>query len=127
MPVTAPHPTLKKYVATADERQPFVTDLFNRSAPHYDRIVGVMSFGSGVRYRRDALVRAGLAEGMRMLDVATGTGLVARAASDVVGERGRVIGVDRGGHAGRVDQTGGRLVVQASAKRCRSRADDSTF
>ena len=91
---TAPHPTLDAYVATADERQPFVTDLFNRSAPYYDRVCATMSFGSGVRYRRDALSRAGLAGGMRVLDVATGTGLVARAARALVGDRGAVIGVD---------------------------------
>src|SRR5262249_31010821 len=51
-------------------------------------------FGSGARYRRKALRRAGLRPGMRLLDVATGTGLVAQGAVRVVGESGSVIGVD---------------------------------
>ncbi len=54
----------------------------------------MMSFGSGQAYRRDALKRAGLRPGMRVLDVATGTGLMAREASAVVGPSGRVVGVD---------------------------------
>ena len=39
-----------------------------------------MAFGSGSFYRNRALRRAGLAAGMIALDVATGTGLVAREA-----------------------------------------------
>ena len=53
-----------------------------------------MAFGSGSWYRRRALVRAGLAPGMRVLDVAIGTGLVAHEALRLVGPRGSVIGVD---------------------------------
>lgn len=94
MPATAPHPTLTDYVATDGERQGFVTDLFNRSAPHYDRICDLMSFRTGVRYRGEALARAGLLPGMLVLDVATGTGLVTRAALPIVGAGGRIIGVD---------------------------------
>ena len=39
-----------------------------------------MAFGSDRYYRRMALRKAGLKPGMKLLDVATGTGLVARAA-----------------------------------------------
>lgn len=94
MSPTAPHAPLSKYVATPAERQRFVIDLFDRSAPFYDRICEVMSFGSGLRYRHGALVRGGLKSGMHVLDVATGTGLVARAALAIVGGHGRVIGLD---------------------------------
>lgn len=90
----APHPPLEKYYRGEPERRGFVTGLFDRTAPHYDWINRVMSLGSGVRYRRDALRRAGLAPGDRMLDVAIGTGLVARAARDILGNGGPVIGVD---------------------------------
>lgn len=38
--------------------------------------------------------QAGVTEGQRILDVACGTGIVARAAADRVGPRGRVVGVD---------------------------------
>jgi demethylmenaquinone methyltransferase/2-methoxy-6-polyprenyl-1,4-benzoquinol methylase len=53
-----------------------------------------MSFGSGRMYRRDVLVRAGLRRGMRLLDIATGTGLVARSAVRLLGEAGAVVGLD---------------------------------
>ena len=93
-PGVVPHPPLEKYYPGESARRGFVTGLFDRTAPHYDWINGVMSLGSGVRYRRDALRRAGLAAGHRVVDVAIGTGLVARAARDLVGERGLVVGVD---------------------------------
>ena len=90
----APHPPLEKYYPGEPQRRGFVTGIFDRTAPHYDWINGVMSLGSGVRYRRDALRRAGLAPGHRVLDVAIGTGLVTRAARDILGEDGHVTGVD---------------------------------
>ena len=52
-----------------------------------------MALGTGRPYRRDALRRAGLTQGMTVLDVAIGTGLVAREAAQLAGER-RVIGLD---------------------------------
>jgi demethylmenaquinone methyltransferase/2-methoxy-6-polyprenyl-1,4-benzoquinol methylase len=85
---------LEKYYPGEPERRGFVTGIFDRTAPHYDWINGVMSLGSGVRYRRDALRRAGLAPGHRVLDVAIGTGLVARAARDILDGDGHVTGVD---------------------------------
>lgn len=90
----APHPPLEKYYPGESERRGFVTGIFDRTAPYYDWINGVMSLGSGVRYRRDALRRAGLAPGQRLLDVAIGTGLVARAARDILGADGHITGVD---------------------------------
>lgn len=90
--MTAPQRLLPN--ATPDARGQFVTGLFDRAAPHYDRINGWMSLGSGRWYRRWALERAGLGTRMRVLDVATGTGLVARAALDLVEPDGRVVGVD---------------------------------
>ncbi len=90
----APHPPLTKYYRGEPQRRGFVTGLFDRTAPHYDWINRVMSLGSGLRYRRDALRRAGLAPGKRVLDVAIGTGLVARAAGDILGDSGHVTGLD---------------------------------
>ena len=89
-----PHPPLADYYATAENRRSFVRDIFNNTAPDYDRIERVMAFGSGPWYRRRALVRAGLKPGMRMLDVAMGTGLMAREAMTIVGASGQVIGLD---------------------------------
>jgi demethylmenaquinone methyltransferase / 2-methoxy-6-polyprenyl-1,4-benzoquinol methylase len=47
-----------------------------------------MSLGSGHRYRRQALLRAGLAGGMRALDVGCGTGVLAAHAERIVGAGG---------------------------------------
>ena len=53
-----------------------------------------MSFGSGQWYRGWVLGRAGLRPGMTLLDVATGTGLVARAAAEILQKPEAVVGVD---------------------------------
>jgi demethylmenaquinone methyltransferase/2-methoxy-6-polyprenyl-1,4-benzoquinol methylase len=68
--------------------------MFDRTARHYDWINSVMSFGSGVWYRREALKRVGVGNGATVLDVCTGTGLVARPAVALVGQSGRVMGFD---------------------------------
>jgi demethylmenaquinone methyltransferase/2-methoxy-6-polyprenyl-1,4-benzoquinol methylase len=82
------------YYADSEAKRRFTGRMFDSSAPDYDRVDRLLALGSGSRYRRQALLRAGLARGMRMLDVAVGTGLVAREAIGVVGDRGCVIGVD---------------------------------
>lgn len=68
--------------------------MFDRSADLYDRLERWTGLGRGPSYRRKALLRAGLKPGMRVLDVATGTGLVARAALELIGPEGRLIGLD---------------------------------
>jgi demethylmenaquinone methyltransferase / 2-methoxy-6-polyprenyl-1,4-benzoquinol methylase len=92
--MTAPHRPLEKHYVSDEDRQRYVIELFERSAHHYDRINQVMSLGFALSYRAQALGRAGLAPGMRVLDVATGTGLMARAAVRVVRDARRVIGLD---------------------------------
>jgi demethylmenaquinone methyltransferase/2-methoxy-6-polyprenyl-1,4-benzoquinol methylase len=89
-----PHPTLRRYYEHDAERPELVRDLFDTGARHYDWICRAMSLGSGQLYRRMALQRAGLKPGMRLLDVATGTGLVAREAVRVLGDSRGVIGLD---------------------------------
>jgi len=76
-----PHPPLSNYYGDASKRERFVRDIFDETAEWYDEIIGMLSFGSGNRYRRDALVRTGVKQGSEVLDLATGTGVVARAAS----------------------------------------------
>lgn len=76
----SPHPPLRDYYAEPGQREPFVRDIFDRTAQWYDAINDMLSFGAGGRYRRMALERAGLTKGMRLLDLATGTGVVAREA-----------------------------------------------
>ena len=90
----APHPALTAYYGGAEGRAAFVRRLFDDTAAQYDRINRVFSLGTGAWYRRHALRRAGLCPGMRVLDVATGTGLVAREAARITGDAGGVIGLD---------------------------------
>jgi demethylmenaquinone methyltransferase/2-methoxy-6-polyprenyl-1,4-benzoquinol methylase len=94
MPAAAPHPVLEKYYAREADRTPFVGALFDGAAPYYEWMGAIMSLGSEHYYRRLALRRGGVAPGMKLLDVATGTGLLARAALRVVGHSGAVVGVD---------------------------------
>jgi demethylmenaquinone methyltransferase / 2-methoxy-6-polyprenyl-1,4-benzoquinol methylase len=89
-----PHRPLTRWYAEPAERAGFVRDLFNGTAADYDRINGVFSLGTGGWYRRQALRRAGLAPGQRLLDVAVGTGLVAAEAARVLGDPGAVTGLD---------------------------------
>lgn len=89
-----PHPVLDAYYHDKTQRLRFVRGLFNRTAHHYDRINSIFAFGSGSWYRAQCLRRAGLRPGMRMLDVAIGTGLVAREAVAICGNPDDVIGLD---------------------------------
>ncbi|WP_198373122.1 class I SAM-dependent methyltransferase [Roseomonas rosulenta] len=93
-PPTAPHAPLPRHYADSGQRDRYVRALFDRGAPSYDRINRIFSLGTGARYRRDALRRAGLAPGKRLLDVATGTGLVAREAVAILGSASDVVGLD---------------------------------
>jgi demethylmenaquinone methyltransferase/2-methoxy-6-polyprenyl-1,4-benzoquinol methylase len=90
----APHPPLTGYYQQPAERPTFVRQLFDGSARHYDGINRFFSFGSGNWYRRHALQRAGLRPGQTVLDVATGTGLLARQAVALTGSAAHVIGID---------------------------------
>jgi demethylmenaquinone methyltransferase/2-methoxy-6-polyprenyl-1,4-benzoquinol methylase len=53
-----------------------------------------MSLRTGERYRYEALVRAGLGAGQSVLDIACGTGVLARHAQDLVGPEARVLAMD---------------------------------
>ncbi len=90
----APHPPLTDYYADETARHRWLRTIFNASAVDYDRIEGLMAFGTGPWYRRQALRRAGLAPGMRVLDVGTGTGLTAIQAVRLTGDGANVTGVD---------------------------------
>ena len=91
---TRPHPVLGRYYRHEDDRDSFVRALFDGAARHYDRVGHVLALGSGPYYRRNALQRAGLRKGMKVLDVATGTGQVARAATRILGRPHDVVGLD---------------------------------
>jgi demethylmenaquinone methyltransferase/2-methoxy-6-polyprenyl-1,4-benzoquinol methylase len=92
--MTAPHPVLSNYYPDEEHRREYVQDIFNDTAADYDRVERMMGLGSGRWYRHRALLRAGLGAGMRVVDVGTGTGLVAREAAAIVGDPTLITGVD---------------------------------
>jgi len=92
--VHAPHQPLSDYYTSEQERQGFVGNLFDNTAPDYDRIEKLLALGSGSWYRHQALLRAGLQTGMRVIDVGIGTGLMAREAAQIAGDGALVTGVD---------------------------------
>lgn len=93
-PSLSPHPTLPEYYASSENKRGFVREIFNHTAPDYNRVERMMALGSGPWYRRRALTRAGLTAGLDVLDVAMGTGLVAREAVALAGNPDLVIGLD---------------------------------
>lgn len=74
------------------ERFPsFVRGMFTAIARKYDRLNDLLSFGLHRRWRRFAASRSSLRPGGWVLDVATGTGELARL---LAGKGARVVGVD---------------------------------
>jgi demethylmenaquinone methyltransferase/2-methoxy-6-polyprenyl-1,4-benzoquinol methylase len=90
----APHPPLLDYYSKDADRRTWVRGLFDGTAQYYDRLESVLGLGMGFRYRRRALRDGGLQKGMNVLDVGTGTGLLARAAAEIVGDATHVTGMD---------------------------------
>jgi demethylmenaquinone methyltransferase/2-methoxy-6-polyprenyl-1,4-benzoquinol methylase len=88
-----PHHLLDRDYPTEVGRRAYLRNVFDSTASEYDKVETMLSFGSGRWYRRQALRRAGLRPGMKVLDVAMGTGLVTREALAAAGQ-GNVIGLD---------------------------------
>lgn len=92
--VHAPHVPLTEYYQTEQDRQAYLRKIFDDTAADYDRIEAMLAWGSGSRYRRQALDRGGLKKGMKVLDVGVGTGLVAAQACLLTGDPALVTGID---------------------------------
>jgi demethylmenaquinone methyltransferase/2-methoxy-6-polyprenyl-1,4-benzoquinol methylase len=92
--MAAPHIPLSAYYESEAARSGWVRGIFDRTAGDYDRVERVLGLGSGSWYRNQALCRAGLRLGMTILDIGTGTGLVAREAAAITGDPALVTGVD---------------------------------
>jgi demethylmenaquinone methyltransferase/2-methoxy-6-polyprenyl-1,4-benzoquinol methylase len=71
-----------------------VRAMFDAIAPRYDAMNTLMTAGLDRGWRRATIAAAELEPGMRVLDVACGTGMLARAAAAVVGRGGGVTGLD---------------------------------
>jgi demethylmenaquinone methyltransferase / 2-methoxy-6-polyprenyl-1,4-benzoquinol methylase len=114
----APHPVLRPWYDEAGQRAGFVRALFDAGAGGYDRINRLLSFNTGGRYRAHMLRRAGLQPGDTVLDVATGTGLVAREARRLVEPGGVVVGLDvSAGMLAVARRQSGLALLQADAER----------
>ena len=78
---------------THPPRKPHARELFAPLGRDYDRVAALLSFGQDPRWRRAMVAAIGAAPGERVLDVATGTGLVA---AELVRRYGcTVVGLDQ--------------------------------
>lgn len=88
------NPRLQTYFDGEDQRRIATRTMFDRAAGGYDQAERIMALGSGAWYRRKVLRRNGLCEGMTLLDVAAGTGLVAAEGHRLIGPSGRLLALD---------------------------------
>lgn len=77
----------------AREKEKFVRNVFERIAPHYDRMNTLISFGQHKRWRRFTMQKMKVQPTHRVLDVCCGTGDWALALAQQAVE-GQVIGLD---------------------------------
>jgi demethylmenaquinone methyltransferase/2-methoxy-6-polyprenyl-1,4-benzoquinol methylase len=106
-----------QYYAEPDQRRAEMRGLFNRTAPYYNLANRLFSLGTGNWYRRFCLRRSGLRSGMVVIDIATGTGLLARAAAALTGDPANVVGVDLAEEMLAIARRGSRVaLVQAAAE-----------
>jgi demethylmenaquinone methyltransferase/2-methoxy-6-polyprenyl-1,4-benzoquinol methylase len=89
-----PHPLLTEHYTQPEKKPEFVDRLFDEGAKHYDSVVDWGFLGSGSWYRRWAQKRHGLQTGMRVLDVACGTGLIAVEAAKILGPNADIVCID---------------------------------
>src|SRR5206468_5035552 len=82
---------LRQALSTPDGKRRYVRSLFATIADRYDFITVALSYGQDRRWKRRVIALAAPRAGLRVLDLATGTGDLAFAAA----ARGaRVVGVD---------------------------------
>lgn len=82
------------YYASPSQKQAFLRGIFDRTARHYERIARWGWFGTGETYRRQALLRAGVSADMKVVDVASGTGPVARALMKILNDPDQIVCVE---------------------------------
>ena len=83
--------SLYNAIATPDGKRRYVRKLFATIADRYDFITVALSYGQDRRWKRRVIAMADPRHGLRVLDLATGTGDLAFAAA---GRGARVVGLD---------------------------------
>jgi demethylmenaquinone methyltransferase/2-methoxy-6-polyprenyl-1,4-benzoquinol methylase len=81
-------------IPEGQEKARFVHTLFSQVAPTYDLLNRTLSMGQDRMWRRVAAREAALKPGDSALDVATGTGDLARELLRYTGAQGHIVGVD---------------------------------
>src|SRR5258705_3880104 len=83
--------SLHERIATPDGKRRYVRALFETIADKYDFITVALSYGQDRRWKRRVVALAAPRAGLRVLDLATGTGDLAFAAA---APGARVVGLD---------------------------------
>ena len=76
------------------EKSTLVAEVFHSVAPKYDLMNDLMSLGLHRLWKRFTINEAGLRPGHKVLDVASGTGDLAKAFAKIVGKDGKIIMTD---------------------------------
>jgi demethylmenaquinone methyltransferase/2-methoxy-6-polyprenyl-1,4-benzoquinol methylase len=84
-------PPLRQALSTPEGKSRFVRSLFATIADRYDFITVALSYGQDRRWKRRLVAMAQPARGLRVLDLATGTGDIAYALAP---SSARVVGLD---------------------------------
>lgn len=79
---------------SADEKEQYVRELFDRIAENYDAVNQVMSAGQWESWHREFVKYTDFKPGQKILDVACGTGDLSMLAAAQVAPGGQVIGID---------------------------------
>lgn len=85
---------MKTVLPPPEEKAEYVQGMFDRIASGYDRVNDWMTAGMHRAWKRRLLARTHPRPGEAVLDLATGTGDIARLLRDRVGTSGRTVGLD---------------------------------
>lgn len=69
--------------------------FFNKIAPNYDSFLDLLTFGAYAKFLKKAIRILAPMSGERVLDLCSGSGRVAAWISEMVGEEGVVVGMDK--------------------------------
>src|SRR3990167_11291014 len=78
----------------SEKKADLVAEVFHSVAPKYDLMNDIMSFGMHRLWKKFTIAQAALHPGNVVLDVASGTGDLAKAFARIVGSNGKVVMTD---------------------------------